>query len=193
MTVFNHYDDVPRLRYGLIMADPPWKYSNWSVKGEKKNPSANYDCMPTEMISDLRVADLAAPDCAIWLWATNPMLPQALAVLGAWGFRYVTAGHWVKRTKHGKLQFGTGYCLRSAGEPFIIGAIGKPKYGKTVRSVIEAKVRQHSRKPDEAFAAAESLVPQAINRLELFGREERPGWDVMGDEVGKFDTAETCQ
>lgn len=75
--------------------------------------------------------------------------------------------------------------LRCAGEPFLIGTIGNPKTAKNVRSVIEGPVREHSRKPDEAFAAAEHLCGDVF-RLELFSRQERPGWDSFGNEVDRF-------
>lgn len=114
------------------------------------------------------------------------MLPQAFAVLDAWGFTFKTAGHWAKRTRNGKLAFGTGYVLRCAGEPFLIGARGMPRTTRSVRSVIEGKVREHSRKPDEAFAAAEQLMPDA-RRLELFSRQRRAGWTTWGDQAGKFE------
>jgi len=165
------------------MADPPWSFDNWSTAGEAKNAKAQYDCTPLDWIKELRVADLAAPDCLLWLWATNPMLPQAIEVMVAWGFTFKTAGHWSKKTVNGKQAFGTGYVLRCAGEPFLIGTIGQPKCARNVRSVIEGPVREHSRKPDEAFAAAEALIPNA-RRIELFSRELRAGWDVMGDQIG---------
>lgn len=171
--------------FDLIMADPPWSFDNFSAAGEAKNAKAQYACNPLEWIKGLPVEGIAARDCVLWLWATNPMLPDALAVLSAWGFTFKTAGHWVKRTKHGKLAFGTGYIFRCAGEPYLIGARGAPKTTRSVRSVIEGPIREHSRKPDEAFAAAEALMPHA-QRLELFSRQERAGWTVWGNETGKF-------
>ena len=131
------------------------------------------------------VSHLASRDCVLWLWATNPMLPDAFELMKRWGFRFKTAGHWSKKTANGKQAFGTGYILRCAGEPFLIGTIGEPKTTRSVRSVIEGPVREHSRKPDEAFAAAEALMPGA-RRIELFSRQEREGWDVFGDETEKF-------
>lgn len=190
MTAFTEFAQIPRLKYGLIMADPPWLFDNWSVKGERKSPKAQYDCMDLTDIAALPVSHLARGDCILWLWATNPMLPQAIAVCQSWGFTFKTAGHWVKRSKHGKLTFGTGYCLRSAGEPFIIGTIGNPSYhARNVRSVIDAKVREHSRKPDEAYEAAEALAGPHVYRLDLFSRQERDGWDAFGNEVEKFERA----
>lgn len=188
MASYANIEDAPMFQYGMIMADPPWLFRNWSAAGEGKNATSHYTCTPLEWIKSLRVSDLAERDCVLWLWATNPMLPQALEVMAAWGFTFKTAGHWSKKTRHGKQAFGTGYILRSAGEPFLIGTIGKPKCTRGVRSVIEAKVREHSRKPEEAFAAAEALRPD-VRRIELFSRQERAGWDVMGNETGMFDPA----
>ena len=74
-----------------------------------------------------------------------------------------------------KLAFGTGYRLRCAGEPFLIATRGKPKTSRRVRNVIEGPRRQHSRKPEEAFAAAEAMMPDA-RRIEVFSRQPRPGW-----------------
>ena len=171
--------------FDLIMVDPPWLYRNWSTHGTEKNAMAHYECTPIEWIRDLPVEALAAPDCLLWLWATNPMLKEAIGVLENWGFAFKTAGHWSKKTQTGKQAFGTGYILRCAGEPFLIGTRGKPKTTRGVRSVIEGPIREHSRKPDEAFAAAEQLLPEA-RRIELFSRQSRAGWTVWGNEVDKF-------
>lgn len=199
--------------FGMIMADPPWAFANWSAEGSAKNATAHYRCSRAEEIAMLPVQVLAADDCLLWLWATNPMLPEAFDVMVAWGFQFKTAGTWVKRTTHGKDAFGTGYVLRSSNEPFLIGVRGSPKVSaKNIRSsvisyesapgvdtvlaeswpaeqvsiTLEARTREHSRKPDSAFLAAEALMPGA-QRLELFSRERRDGWACWGDEVGKFD------
>lgn len=175
--------------FDLIMADPPWRFQTRSAKGVTvKGAGGQYQTMTLAEIQGLPVADLAARDCVVWLWATNPMLPEAISVLQAWGFAYKTAGHWSKKTVNGKQAFGTGYILRCAGEPFLIGTKGSPKCARNVRSVIEGPVREHSRKPEEAFAAAEALIPEA-RRIELFSRTDRPGWTTWGNEAGKFGSA----
>lgn len=172
--------------YQMLVADPPWHFRLRSEVNLEKSAQGQYACMSLDDIKRLPVADLAAPDCLLWLWATNPMLPQALEVMAAWGFTFKTAGHWSKITKTGKQAFGTGYILRCAGEPFLIGTRGKPKTTRVVRSVIIGPVREHSRKPDEAFDEAVRLMPDA-RRAELFSRQSRPGWDTFGDEATKFD------
>ena len=172
-------------RYAMLMADPPWSFTTRSAKGLRKSAQAHYACMDLEAIKALPVRRLAAKDAILWLWATNPMLPQALGVMAAWGFTFKTAGHWSKRTKGGKQAFGTGYILRCAGEPFLIGTVGAPRAAsRSVRSVIEGPIREHSRKPDEAFTAAGLLVEGA--RLELFSRQDREGWDRWGLEADRF-------
>ncbi len=181
------FDPLNPLSYDLIMADPPWSFELRSEAGEAKSPQAKYDCMSTPDICALPVGQLARGDCWLWLWGTYPMLPDALKVMEAWGFRYVTAGPWVKRGKSGKLSFGPGYVLRTCSEIFMLGKMGDPKtLNKSTRNVIESPRREHSRKPDEAYSVCESLFP-AMKRADLFSRESRPGWDSWGNESGKFD------
>lgn len=206
MSVLQAVDDFHKLgEFDLIMADPPWKFAVRSFKGiTSKSAAGHYDTMSHGQICELPVAQLAARDCFLWLWTTNPHLPEALRVMDAWGFTFKTAGTWVKRTKHGKLGFGTGYTLRSANEPFLIGSRGRPVTTRKVRSAIasgdpdllieagitiESVSREHSRKPDESFAAAELLMPEA-RRIELFSRQRRPGWENWGYEADKFTTPE---
>lgn len=186
MSLFHTFHALrPTGGFDLIMADPPWHYEMRSEKGEKKSPQAHYQTMTIDQIKAMPVEMLAARDCLLWLWAVGPMLPQALDVMAAWGFTFKTQGEWAKLTKTGKQHFGTGYILRNAGEPFLIGTRGAPKTGKSVRSVVMGRVREHSRKPDEAFVAAEALMPDA-QRLELFSRQRRSGWKVFGFETEKF-------
>lgn len=174
------------LRYRLILADCPWLFENYSEKGEHKSPSGQYSCMTLDDLKALPVSHLAAPDCLLVAWGTAPMLPQLLETVDAWGFRYITMGAWAKRARGGeKWSFGTGYWLRSALEPFILAAVGSPRIkARNVRNLIDAPVREHSRKPDEMHANLERLTDGP--RCELFGREEREGWEVWGNEKNKF-------
>lgn len=197
------FGDLKQNSFDMIMADPPWLFKNYSMRGEEKNALAKYECQSLDWIEQLPVGELASENSLLWLWATNPMLPEAFEVMSEWGFKFKTAGTWVKRTKYGKEAFGTGYVFRSSNEPILIGTKGKPKTTRSVRSTvssgfvdlekqdcnfgftIEAAVREHSRKPEEAFAAAEALMPDA-RRVEVFSRQKRDGWSVWGNETEKF-------
>lgn len=181
------FDPLPPLSFDLLMVDPPWAFALRSAKGEAKSAQAQYACMSLDAIKALPVAHLARRDALLWLWATHPMLPQALDVMAAWGFSFTTSGVWVKTTSGGRLAFGTGYVLRSASEPFLIGKFGRPRIARTVRTVIMAPAREHSRKPDAAYAAAEVLAIGATRRADLFSRETRSGWTGWGHEAHRFD------
>lgn len=131
------------------------------------------------------VSDIAAKDSVMFMWATFPMLPQALALMEAWGFTYKTGGAWAKQSKTGaKWAFGTGYLFRSASELLLVGTRGKPKWNsRSERNLWIAPVREHSRKPDCVYEMIERAVSGP--RLEMFARRHRDGWTAWGDEVGE--------
>jgi len=191
------------MRYGMIMADPPWSFDLYSDKGNQKSADAKYDCMTIEELENLPVRDIASKDCVLWLWATNPMLPQAIDLVSSWGFKYKTAGSWAKKTKEkvrkkcgckipGKYRWGTGYVLRSTNEPFIIATLGEPSLSNSVPSGFDGVAREHSRKPEEGYALAEKMFPAAW-RMDLFSREAREGWDNYGNEGELFNGGEAAE
>jgi N6-adenosine-specific RNA methylase IME4 len=135
----------------------------------------------------LPVAQLAAPDCALFMWTTWPMLDaQGLPLLKAWGFQYKSGGAWAKRSRTGATwAFAGGYIERSACEPYLIGTRGNTKrLSRSIRNLKVAPVREHSRKPDCMHTDLENLYPGP--RCELFARMARPGWDAWGNETEKF-------
>ena len=88
-------------KFGVICADPPWEFEVYSGKGKQRSPERHYDTWPLVRIKALPVGALEADDCALLLWGVWPNLDVALEVVGAWGFKYQTAGLlWVK-TKEG--------------------------------------------------------------------------------------------
>lgn len=191
------FDELMPMRYGVILADPPWRYVMRSARGHDKSPEAHYQTMGLDEISAMPVSHLAGPDCLLFLWSTWPHLTQALQIMQGWGFAYVTGGAWLKRTTHGKAAFGTGYILRSATEPFLVGKIGAPQIrSRSCRNLIEADGdslpdtidsvrREHSRKPVEMRQRIDQLLPDVWG-CELFAREPWAGRDVWGNEATKF-------
>jgi N6-adenosine-specific RNA methylase IME4 len=183
------FGDLRPLHYRTILVDSPWRFSNYSTKGEGKNPVAHYPCMPLAEIMALPISQLAAPDCVLISWCTAPMLPQGIEALRRWGFTYKSAGAWGKQSKSGtKLAFGTGYIYRSAAEFWLVGTLGSPTQKvRNVRNLIVAPVRAHSQKPEQMYADIESLWDGPY--VELFARATRPGWSSFGNQVGKLDAA----
>jgi N6-adenosine-specific RNA methylase IME4 len=178
-------------KYGVIYADPPWSFRNWSAKGTGRNAISHYDCLDPAALAALPVADLAADDCVLFLWATDPLLPRALDLIRAWDFEYKTVGfYWVKLNsapKHDADYFtGLGYWTRANPEQCLLATRGKPpRKAKNVRRLVAEKRREHSRKPDCVRERIEKLVDGPY--LELFARETKPGWECWGDQIALFD------
>jgi N6-adenosine-specific RNA methylase IME4 len=179
--------------YEQGMIDPPWPFDLWSVAtGAKKGPQAQYDCMTIEQICALPVSDLFRDGAFICLWCTNPLVAAGAhtRVLDAWHMRPITMGTWVKTTPAGKLRWGPGYVLRTVTEPFILASYGRHMArGPDVPTLIYGVAREHSRKPDEVYAAMEKIARPNTFRCDLFARESRPGWQAWGNQATKFDGA----
>jgi N6-adenosine-specific RNA methylase IME4 len=176
-----------RRKYGAIYADPPWSFRNWSAKGTGRNAISHYDCLDFSALSALPVADLAADDCVLFLWATDPLVPRAFELIRTWGFEYKTvAFYWVKLNAKPKHEADFGYWTRANPEQCLLATRGKPpRQAKDVRRLVIEKRREHSRKPDCVRERIERLV--AGPYLELFARETKRGWDCWGNQVALFD------
>ena len=178
-------------RYGVIYADPPWSFRNWSAKGTGRNAVSHYDCLDLDSVAALPIADLAADNSALFLWAVDPLLPRAIDLMRAWGFEYKTvAFYWVKLNVNPKHEVdfftGLGYWTRANPEQCLLGTRGKPpRQAKDVRRLVVERRREHSRKPECVRERIERLV--AVPYVELFARETKPGWDCWGDQVALFD------
>lgn len=186
--------------YPIIAADPPWKFKSNSAARPGRNAFRHYDCMSLADIAALPMADLAAPDCALFLWITGPMLAIGahLPLMKAWGFKPSGMGFtWIKLNPRAATLFllrtdiamGGGFTTRKNAEFCLIGKRGRSvRHNSSVREVIVAPRREHSRKPDEFFDRVQAYA--AGPYLELFSRTQRDGWTCWGDQVGKFEAVQ---
>jgi len=201
---------IPSGQYGVIYADPPWRYKMYGDGGYQKSPQAHYPCMSHKDLLDLRdqVLFAAAPDSVLIMWtlfsadSERDFLLEAIELMTAWGFTRKTGGPWIKLAGNGNPAMGTGYILRGAAELFLIGTHGNPRIkNRGTRNllltgdwpqkpediseiIVNTLRREHSRKPDEMIPLIENLFEGPY--LELFGRTQRPGWTVAGNETDKF-------
>lgn len=188
------FDQLPKGHFGAILADPPWHFETWG-EGGNRNVTAKYPTMSLRQISRLPVDDLAAADCALFIWSVWPKLFEAVKVIEAWGFTYKTcAFSWMKADPYRLFAddatpfAGMGFWTRANTEPCLFATRGKPKrLNADVRQGIIAPRREHSRKPDAIHGRIERLV--AGPYLELFARQEQPGWTAWGNETAKFKEA----
>jgi N6-adenosine-specific RNA methylase IME4 len=163
--------------YGVIYADPPWRYSNPPMGDVTRAIENHYQTMALDQIKALKVP--AADDCALFLWATIPLLDAAIEVLAAWGFKYKSAIVWQKD------RAGTGYWVRGQAELLLIatrGNVPAPAPGEQPPAVVEAPRGRHSEKPNVFAEMIERLFPN-VPKLEMFARKRRPGWGVWGNEI----------
>lgn len=194
------FGELRMFGYDLAVVDPPWPWEAYGENGYAKSPEAQYRTMPLRDIAALPVGQLLGAGGAVFLWCTWPLVAQGVhaKIFDAWGVKGKTGGAWAKRTGGGKLRWGPGYIVRTVCEPWFIGTIGDTHRlrGRASPNLIETGedalfdglARQHSRKPDEAYAFLEALTPKA-RRADLFARQRRPGWDAWGDELDKFEGA----
>jgi N6-adenosine-specific RNA methylase IME4 len=69
-----------------------------------------------------------------------------------------------------------------------LGRRGKPKrLSLGVRELIIAPRREHSRKPDQVYARVEAMASGPY--VEIFARQQWPGWICLGDEANRFQPA----
>lgn len=179
---------LPRIVGGFstVLADPPWRFTNRTGKVAPEHRRLDrYSTMALDAIQALDVRSALAPNAHLYLWVPNALLPDGLAVMEAWGFRYVSNIVWAKRRKDGGPDGrGVGFYFRNVTELILFGVRGSLRTLAPARSqvnMIETRKREHSRKPDEQYELIEACSPGAY--LELFARHARPGWTVWGDEA----------
>jgi N6-adenosine-specific RNA methylase IME4 len=179
---------LPTKRYGVIVADPEWRFEPYSREtGMDRAADNHYPTSTTEIIMQRDVASIAADDCILFLWATVPMLEDALTVLKAWGFTYRSHAVW------DKVHIGTGYWFRNRHELLLVGTKGNipaPAMGDQSASVITIARKEHSAKPEQFLELIEQYFPN-LPKIELNRRgPNRLGWDAWGNEVGLVEAAE---
>lgn len=174
---------LPTGTYNVIYADPAWQYKNTGVDGAADN---HYGTMSTDDICNfLKTIELKVDKNAVlFMWATNPLLEDALRVVNAWGFQYKTNMVWVKTNL---VKPGSGFYVRGRHELLFICTKGNftpldKDISPPIGSVVEAPLAEHSKKPEIFYEIIERLYPNC-NYIELFARNKRTGWDSYGNEL----------
>lgn len=183
------YDfELPQVDGGFktIVADPPWRFSNRTGKMAPEHKRLwRYSSLSLAEICCLPVEGIAAENSHLYLWTPNALLPSALKVMNAWGFNYKTNLIWFKcRKDGGPDRRGVGFYYRNVTEMLLLGVRGSMrtlKPGRSMPNWCAARKNGHSEKPAKMFEMIEQCSPAP--RIDLFAREQRPGWYVWGDEV----------
>jgi len=176
-------------RFGAILADPPWQFQNKTGKvAPEHRRLSRYATLTLDDIKQLPVAQVAADVAHLYLWVPNALLPEGLAVMQAWGFRYKSNLVWHKVRKDGGSDGrGVGFYFRNVTELVLFGVRGRNARtlaaGRRQVNYLSSRKREHSRKPDELYPLIEACSPGPY--LELFARGVRAGWTAWGDQAEK--------
>jgi site-specific DNA-methyltransferase (adenine-specific) len=193
--------------FPILYADPPWPYDN-ERDHKAELGGTPYDTMSIRDICALRplIDRVAAKDSVMLMWATMPKLPEAIQVMAAWGYTYITVPFcWLKLQPTGAVELqGKDVLLKkgvysglgsySAGnlELVLMGKRGRglPRQCKSVKQVVMAPRGAHSAKPDEVRERIQKIWgPAPI--LELFARGARVrGVMKLGQEIDGLDIRE---
>lgn len=172
-------------KYNIIYADPPWKYNQQTTKASR-TVNLHYNTMKTEEMYNFPIKNISESNCVCFMWVTYPKLKEGIELLEKWGFKYKTVAFtWVKKNKNNDNYFmGMGYYTRSNAEICLLGIKGKPlkRYSHSVKQIVDAKIMEHSKKPDEVRGRIVELFGD-LPRIELFARQHADGWDCWGNEV----------
>lgn len=188
----------------VLYADPGWKYDRGP--GARGASDKHYLTMSTRDLERLPVRERSEKDALLFLWATWPMLPDALRVGAAWGYTFKTCAFlWIKVNQktpmkavppcvedgidamcwiEEELFLGLGHYTRANTEPCLLFRRGNgvPIVDRSVPQVVITPRGRHSAKPAEVRCRIELLTGDQV-RMELFARERTPGWMSWGVEV----------
>lgn len=179
-------------KFNTLYCDPPW---NEAGGGKiKRGADRHYPLMKTKDILALPVPAVMAENSHCYLWVTNNFLEDGLAVMKAWGYRYVTKITWEKTGNPGLGQY-----FRGMTEDCLFGVRGRVPYrvidGKRQQSttLLTCPRGEHSRKPEEMRERIERVSYGPM--LEMFARpqeglfEQSPLWTFIGHGAGGKDVA----
>lgn len=172
---------LPTQKFGVILADPEWKFETWSERGMNRSAENHYSTTATQIIASRDVPSIAADDCVLLLWAVPAMLLDALQVMKAWDFIYKTHAVWAKE------RFTKGFWFRGRHELWLLGTRGNPvcpAEGEQFPSLLRPRDpprADHSRKPTLFRKIIETHWPNTPKiELNAADDEEWPGWTRWG-------------
>ncbi len=141
----------------LLATDSP--RSTPTRPGRKPNAAVQ---MTVEQIAAQPVADVCEADAHLHIWATNKSLPDALAVMAAWGFVYRSCLVCLNR------EMGNGSYWQESHQFLLFGMRGRlPFKDRNQPSWIECDWPKDGGQPPSIHQLIETVSPGPY--LELFG------------------------
>lgn len=184
------------MMYSVILADPPWQYSDRKAKSGSSmgSPDYYYPTLSLRELQQLPVSNIANPDCVLFCWATMPLITDGTvqSVVQSWGFTPKTLAFvWIKLNPvAGTIFKGLGHYTQGNAEVVMLATRGRIKReSKAISQIVMAPRGAHSEKPEEVHRRIERLYGD-VPRIELFARREVPGWKCTGLDLDGVDIRE---
>lgn len=194
------------MRFKTAIIDPPWPYAK--ITGCRKmrgfvsqDDNEIYPVLSVADLQELPIDAIMDPNEAyLFIWAATGFLPEAIKLIEAWNFKYVTNLCWYKDN-----SYGVGYWFRGNHE---LALVAKRKRAASIRTntgsvfeddhndIFDWSTGSAFRRPRTRHSQKPSFLHEIIERknadgtthfpepfLEIFARQSRQGWTVLGNEA----------
>ena len=173
-------------KYDIVYADPPWKQKKGGYKKARPKSSGSELDYPTLSIDDIKdiLSSVSTNDKHnFFIWTIDKYLKECEDMMKDLGYNLHSRIIWNKVT-----GIPAAFTVRYSHEYLLWfykkGNILKPhketegKYS----TVFTEQVSRHSKKPIYTYEMIEDMFRDS-EKLELFARNERKGWDSFGNEL----------
>ena len=159
----------PNGPFDVAATDPPWPIHD-----------APYPTQTFRQMAATPLLDLLADDAIVWMWTINRFLYEALQIArDVWQLEQLNILTW------DKVRVGTGCYLRGQTEHCVLLRRGNPIFTQgAYTTLIREQAREDSRKPELFYRLVEDTCPGS--KVELYARQNRPGWHAHGAEQDVF-------
>lgn len=164
-------------KYSVIVVDPPWEISKIKRRMYPNQQELAYPTLTIEKIKSINISSIADKNAILFLWTIDKYLYSSIEILKSWEFNYHCTMVW------NKIDGMSIYGFRRCTEFIIVGFKGHheayPKR-KNIPTSFSSKSTGHSTKPQKFYRLLKHLKG---NKIDIFSRRKRKGWDVYGNEV----------
>ena len=182
---------VVNKRYGIIYSDPAWEQTKGNIRACRPNQRKNLDyntCSLMEIESIHKNAfELCDDKCNVFMWTIDKYLFQTEKMMENLGYVVHARLIWDKCNGVAPaftVRYSHEYLLwfYRKGHMLMPSSQTRGKY----TTVIREKSTVHSHKPECVYKMLDEMFP-SVEKLELFARNGKDGWDNWGNQTDLFE------
>lgn len=173
--------------FDIIYSDPPWPQKKSGLRKARPNQTKELDYHTMSVENCFKTMDRFLERTSelhnVFIWAIDKFLFKTEKEMANRGYKLHARFVWDKEN-----GVAPAFTVRFSHE-YLLWFYEPGKMLKPVEScrgkyttVMREKSTVHSKKPICAYEMLEDMFPDA-NKIELFARNRRSGWEAWGDEV----------